>query len=140
MGKIATHPLTLCIHFHSRDRKCARSGCVAYRFPDPVADALHLIVAELHASDDVAREIAEASEDIAGQADEGLTWRLRQAAEGQTEALRGRGEDRTEYVVAENGLPASSVPDTVTSKLVSAARSAPATATEKVLSAATVPE
>ena len=59
MGKIATHPLTLCIHFHSRDRKCAGSGCVAYRFPDPVADVLHLIVAELHTSDDIAREITE---------------------------------------------------------------------------------
>ena len=40
-----------------------------------------------------------------------------------------------EVAVAVNGLPASSAPDTVTSKLLSPARSAPATAIENVLSA-----
>ena len=44
-----------------------------------------------------------------------------------------------EVVVAVNGLPALSVPATVTSKEVSAAKSAPATAMLKVLSACTVP-
>ncbi|MBK6630090.1 MAG: hypothetical protein IPG33_03110 [Betaproteobacteria bacterium] len=44
-----------------------------------------------------------------------------------------------EVVVAENGLPAASVPVTVASKLVSAARSEPATLMLKVLPASTRP-
>ena len=45
-----------------------------------------------------------------------------------------------EVVVAENELPALSVPVTVASKDVSAARSEPATSMEKLLLESTVPE
>ena len=54
-------------------------------------------------------------------------------------AQRKAAEYGYRVVVAENGLPAVSLPVTVTSKLVSTARSLPATETLKVLPAPTVP-
>jgi hypothetical protein len=44
-----------------------------------------------------------------------------------------------EVMMAENGLPAASLPLTLTSKLLSAARSEPVTEIEKLLPAPTVP-
>ena len=68
-------------------------------------------------------------------------WGRRRDREGDDRVVAAMsGEPGVEVVVAENGLPTASVPVTVASKLVSAARSAPATLMLQVVpSGLTVP-